>query len=57
MTSLHDLARTLVYLGVLGAATFLANAGVISGDAVVGLLGGIAGYAAGRVVNGGKAPA
>ncbi len=55
--TLSDLSRTLVYLAVLGAVTFLANVGVVSGDAAVGLLGGIAGYAAGRIANGGKAPA
>lgn len=54
---LHDVQRTVVYLAVIGSMTFLANAGVVSGDAAIALLGGVAGYAAGRIANGGKAPA
>lgn len=54
---LHDVQRTVVYLAAIGAVTFLANAGVVSGDAAIALLGAVAGYAAGRIANGGKAPA
>lgn len=50
--AMRDVARGAIYLAVLGSATYLGSRGVISGDAVVGLLGAVAGYAAGRVVNG-----
>lgn len=48
----HDLGRLVVYLAVIASVSYLGSAGVVSGDAVIGLLGAVAGYAAGRVVNG-----
>jgi hypothetical protein len=54
MEGRSDIPRTIVYLACLGAVTYLGSVHVIAGDAVVGLVGAIAGYAAGRVVNGVK---
>jgi hypothetical protein len=49
-----DVPRLIVYLAAIGAITFLGAHNVVTGDAVVGLIGAVAGYAAGRVVNGVK---
>lgn len=47
-----DPIRAVVYLAIIGSVTYLGAHAVVSGDAIVGILGGVAGYTAGRVVNG-----
>lgn len=47
-----DGLRAVVYLAVVGAVTYLGAAHVLDGQAITTLLGGVAGYAAGRIANG-----
>jgi hypothetical protein len=48
------MTRSVVYLAIVGAVTYLGGSHILDGQAITALLGGIAGYAAGRVTNGVK---